>query len=259
MPSLNTESRRSIKRDSMLGTILLILGLISLIACFAVASVSLGLGGLLVLACGAWLLIKTGRILPTAQEGSARASSSSDTPEAPMKASESPAQVGSTINQQLNGLGGWLWVVRINLMLSLVILLGNAADVLSGRYLDITKRGLEYLELRGSYHRGMPEWERLAGIIEYYPTFVIFAVCDLILMAAVIYVYVLFYMKKKQFPRYWVILQVAVFLRVLTGQFSLTVAHQPLNWSACGGAFIALMIWVLYIGTSQRVKATFVQ
>jgi hypothetical protein len=150
-----------------------------------------------------------------------------------------PSIASPTEKQNLQGIGGWLILLAAELALSPVgtvgLLATDAALVLSGHLAGpLPSRGI------------------LTGLL------FLDAIADVAILAGLIVVNVLFYGKKKNFPR-WMI-------GFLVGRFILAAAvHQVmLSYIAFNNSLLAFdslvsaVVWIPYLLLSQRVKQTFV-
>ena len=95
-----------------------------------------------------------------------------------------------------------------------------------------------------------------------YPTLANLGVYELIIniafLAALIYLNILFFKKRKEFPRYFIIYLAANFVLILIDYLIIAGVNPSADASDLGRAFIASAIWIPYLLKSRRVKETFV-
>lgn len=141
--------------------------------------------------------------------------------------------------RNLKGIAGWLVLVAINLALApLGLLFAFASDLL------LLKSG------------------QIQGLLAAHPAvrdvLMFDAVCDVILLAVLIVLNVLFYRKKKTFPR-WFIVFLVVDLILALGIHQAMLNYVPTYPSlAAFGSFVSACGWIAYFLLSKRVKQTFV-
>jgi hypothetical protein len=149
-----------------------------------------------------------------------------------------------TINEDLNGIGGWLILPAIRLVLApfgllYTILVSNVPFLFGGRH-------RAYL----SSHPGS------AALILFE------FISNTILIAIVICLNLLFFKKKRAFPTYMILYMVTqlcvLLIDTLTAQFLHPTAHLAKAYGMLLGTVIASFIWIPYFLVSRRVKATFV-
>lgn len=176
----------------------------------------------------------------------------SDNPYQPPVASVTPAPAADSItpNNGPSGLGGWLILVMIGMILTPIRLGTFIATTLvplyrNGTWEILTSPGSE------SYH---PLWAPLL-IFEF--------VVNLVFILACMALLGLFFTKSRRFPRMFIIFIAAnlIFLvvdYVLGGQIPAVAAEGPVGAVEIVRTLIAALIWVPYMLVSKRVKNTFV-
>lgn len=144
----------------------------------------------------------------------------------------------SAAQKNLKGIGGWLVLVAINLVLA-------ALGLLFGL-------GTDLLVLMGGRIPASASRPAVTGLL-FFDAF-----SDLILLAALIALNIFFYGKKKIFPRW--------FITFLAVNFVLTFALQQMLSSylpaypslMAFGSFVSASGWIAYVLRSERVRQTFV-
>ena len=141
--------------------------------------------------------------------------------------------------RNLKGIAGWLILVAINLALApLGLLFAFGTDVL------LLKSG--QIQVLLAAHPGV------ASLLTFD------AICDVVLVAALLVLNVLFYGKKKIFPRWFIIFLAASFI------LAFAIHQAMLNYMpsypslAAFGSFVSACCWIAYFLASERVKQTFV-
>lgn len=141
--------------------------------------------------------------------------------------------------RNLKGIAGWLILVAINLALApLGLLFAFASDLL------LLKSG--QIQVLLAAHPAV------SGVLMFD------AICDVVLLAAMIVLNVLFYGKKKTFPL-WFIIFLAMNLILALGIHQAMLNYVPTYPSlAAFGSFVSACGWIAYFVLSKRVKQTFV-
>ena len=167
-----------------------------------------------------------------------------------------PSTIGSMVNRPvdntLKGLGGWLVLVGLGLVVSPFRI---AIQVLP-MYVKIFSDGT---------------WEALTspGGVAYNPVWMPFLLSELIVNLCMIlgwlYIAFLFFKKKKQFPRFFIVLAIFTIIVQLADTFvtSILVPGQamfdPETVKELVRSVVFAAIWVPYMLMSKRVKVTFVE
>lgn len=141
--------------------------------------------------------------------------------------------------RNLKGIAGWLILVAINLALApLGLLFALASDLL------LLKSG--QIQVLLAAHPAV------SAVLMFD------AICDVALVAALIVLNVLFYGKKKTFPR-WFIIFLAISLILAFAIHQTMLNYVPTYPSlAAFGSFVSACVWTAYFVFSKRVKQTFV-
>ena len=153
--------------------------------------------------------------------------------------------------QQSPPIGGWLMVIAIGLVISLVQNLNNLLQSLS------PLRGPVWARLTDpASPRYNPHW-RAALIFE------LVAACLYVVMNFI--AIILFFGKRRRFPTLTVIFIPSIFVLGLVDHYLAglipAVAASPIHARAAyllAAKFVALHVWIPYLLVSKRVKATFV-
>jgi hypothetical protein len=152
--------------------------------------------------------------------------------------------------KNLEGLGGWLVLVAIGIVLSplqIIILLSGSMDMFSNGTWDVlTTPGTEaYNSLWG-------------------PMIIAEMSINIGLIIAWIYIAFLFFGKKMAFPKWYIsiLLFTLVFIFIDALAVSSLIPNEPIFDADTGKEFIrslfVVMVWVPYMMISKRVKTTFV-
>jgi hypothetical protein len=157
------------------------------------------------------------------------------------QATASPTTISSPVkDKNLNGLEGWLALVGFGLLVEPFVLLYTIFSV-----------NLPFLYS-----------DNYQNVAANYPTLANLGVYELIIniafLAALIYLNILFFKKRKIFPRYFIIYLAANFVLILIDYLIIAGVNPSVDASDLGRAFIASAIWIPYLLKSRRVKATFV-
>ena len=162
-------------------------------------------------------------------------------------------------DSRLNGLEGWLSLVGLALVVSPIVLiygLWNDLRFMTG-----------------------PNYNAVGLIIPDLPGFTVFDfITGVLLLAGLVYLNILFFKKKKIFPKYFMVLLIVSFaVNLLKYWARPSGAEFGQNWEqweqasraveeigndlafAVSRSFIAGIVWVSYFRRSRRVKATFVR
>lgn len=144
---------------------------------------------------------------------------------------------------KLKGLGGWLILVILGLLLTLFLQLMQIYSIT-----QIFSTG-NYIPAFG----GLLKFE---------------LIMDIVLAITAIYLVYLFFTKNRRFPKYYVIFLVAgvAYVSLDYGLFSLIVVPPEVKKVVEGAmdsgqmvrAFVGALIWGSYVERSKRVKATFI-
>ncbi len=155
----------------------------------------------------------------------------------------------------LSGIGGWLVLVAIGLIVGPLLLLRAIwTDIRA-----LTGPNHEFIGIR------------LPGL----PTLIVFELCaSIALLTGLVILLVLFFRESRRFPRlYELWLGVSLAAKLAQYTISLYVSNQA-AWEGAqqivadlhskvaigaGQALVAAIVWIAYFETSQRVKATFVR
>ncbi len=128
------------------------------------------------------------------------------------------------------GLGGWLVLVGIGLVLGPLVTLGSI-----------------FLDWLPALNEGRASAHFFYLVVAVYT----------LLIAASVWLILLFFMKKWRFPKYMVFYLVGrFFLSLLIYYFA---QQESISYSGPAGSFIVAAIWISYLVRSRRVKATFVK
>lgn len=152
---------------------------------------------------------------------------------------------------ELVGLRGWLVLVGIGIILSPVRILFQVVPI----YNNIFSNGI---------------WEKLTtpGGTAYHPLWLPILSSEMFinvcLVGVWIYIAVLYFTKKKSFPRWYIACLVFSIIFILVDAYAvrLILEDEPLFDSAASVEFVRTIvhavIWIPYMLISKRVKATFV-
>lgn len=148
-----------------------------------------------------------------------------------MPVDDRPAYIG---NDELTGIGGWLILTAIQLIV-------GPAIVIFAIYVD-----LRFLVDGLAVSRGL-------GVL-----IMAEAITNSIMLLALIGLNVLFYQKRRQFPRWMITYLVAAFVVSLGDHIGAMMFAPSSSWMGVFRGLIATLIWVPYFLQSQRVEQTFV-
>lgn len=141
--------------------------------------------------------------------------------------------------KDLNGIGGWLILVAINLVLAPIGLL----FALSTDFIFL---------LGGKIQHVLASHPGVGGMLVFDGIF------DVALLAVLIVLNILFYGKKKIFPRWFIVfLAVSVIVSVAIREFMFGYVPTYPSLTAFG-SFASACVWIGYFLNSERVKQTFV-
>lgn len=150
------------------------------------------------------------------------------------------------------GIAGWLILPAIGIVLSPIgLAIGIVRDILPAFGADVWP--LLTTPGNPAYH---PLWK---------PLIIFELTADLVLVAASIYVLVLFFGKKRRLPRVmigWLVAMVAVQVVDMLLAMQIPAAAEstePSDYRDLIRAVIACAIWAPYFALSRRVKNTFVE
>lgn len=150
-----------------------------------------------------------------------------------------PADPYSPVHKNLNGIGGWLILVGIDLALTpLGILFALSTDLM--------------LILSGQSPAPLSTRQSMAGLLAFD------AFANIMFLAGLVALNLMFYGKKKDFPR-WIIRFLVVRFIVAAGIHQMVMNDVPTYpVTAAFGSFVSAAVWIPYFLISQRVKQTFV-
>lgn len=155
-------------------------------------------------------------------------------------------------DRHLNGLGGWLVLVAIGIILSPLRILTQVFPV----YLDMFLNG---------------SWGVLTtpGSQAYNPLLIPILIGEMLtnvgLILGCIFLAILFFSKKKLFPKFYISMLIftLVFILIDTLAIKAVLPEEPIfdpdTLSSIIRTVMAIGIWVPYMLVSKRVKATFVR
>jgi len=154
-------------------------------------------------------------------------------------------------NDHLKGLGGWLIVVGLGLLIAPISL----CIFLYSTYSEIFTDGIwEMLT--------MPESE---VFVPYFGVMLITEICvNILLLFAIIYTGYLYFSKNKSFPKWYVGIMVFSIVFIILDAFAVssilpdTKVFDKDTLRELGRSLLGAMIWIPYMRVSKRVKATFV-
>jgi len=142
-------------------------------------------------------------------------------------------------DSRLNGLGGWLVLVGFGLVVSPII-------SIYGLWTD-----LQFVANR--LHQ-LQAWDDETLFV------ILFDFITAVFLAGLVYLNILFFKKKKIFPKYFMLFLVINFaVSLLKYWASPSGAVQTALAGTVGMSFIEGIVWVSYFLTSRRVEATFVR
>ncbi len=157
-----------------------------------------------------------------------------------------------TENKNLEGLGGWLILVGIGIILSPLKIIALIFPV----YSDIFSNGSwEALTTPGSEAYNSLWAPILMGEI----------LINGVLVIAWLFIVFLFFSKKMAFPKWYIGILLFTLVFILVDAFSIKAVmpnepvFDPETIKALGQTLIATLIWVPYMLVSKRVKATFIK
>ncbi len=171
------------------------------------------------------------------------------------RAEISSSAVAMSGDENLNGLGGWLILVRVGVVFAPVLLLFESVPSYFSLFIDGSWSALTEVGGR-HYHSG---WKPilLGGMI-----------LDALLFCALCYLAFLFFCSKRTFPKWFILLLVAkialpfadaIFVKAAFADDPYILAKIP---GPVDGdlvlAIVAAAIWIPYTLVSKRVEATFV-
>ena len=157
----------------------------------------------------------------------------------------------SAITDDLNGLGGWLILVGLGVVLSPMVLIFGLVKTYSGVFAS----GAWSLLTTPSSSLYNPLWK---------PIVLGELLANIAMIIASIMMITLFFSKKRLFPKLFVgfVLFGLTFILVDAAAVSLLRPDQPMLDAATIGRFarssVQAMIWVPYMFVSKRVRSTFV-
>jgi hypothetical protein len=153
-------------------------------------------------------------------------------------------------DSRLNGLRGWLVLVGLGLVVSAII-------SLYGLWTDLPFLR-DRIRLLNAHH---PEYN--GSLVDDEILFLIFFnVITAVFLAGLVYLNILFFKKKKTFPKFFIVFLVfyfAVSLLMYWANPSGELRVQSALAGTVGMAFLQGIVWVSYFLSSRRVKATFVR
>jgi hypothetical protein len=139
----------------------------------------------------------------------------------------------------LNGIGGWLFLVAFGLAISPFF-------ILHGVYADL-------LILYGDrYQPGLAVRPGLAGLVMFE------AITNTTFLAAVVCLNVLLYQRRRAFPTAMVVYFVAQFVWVFADHLMVLRYNPRSDWTVVLRTIVATIVWIPYFTQSQRVQATFI-
>jgi hypothetical protein len=144
---------------------------------------------------------------------------------------DKPAYIG---NNDQTGIGGWLILVAISLVVSPILILVRI-------FVDLQLLGHEY---------GIKPGLAVLILVE--------AITNTVMLFAIVGLNVLFYRKRRQFPRWMMTYLIAGFVLGLCDHLAAMSFNPSASWVAVFRSLIAMLIWVPYFLQSQRVEQTFV-
>jgi hypothetical protein len=154
--------------------------------------------------------------------------------------------------KNLEGLGGWLILVALGIVISPVRII----LLLAPTYLEIFSNG---------------SWEALTtpGSAQYSPYWAPLLIAEIAINGALVFAWVyiafLFFAKKARFPKWFIGIMVftVAFVFADAAASKAALPNEPIfdlgTAQELGRALIATLIWVPYMLKSKRVKATFVK
>lgn len=156
-----------------------------------------------------------------------------------------------TENKNLEGLGGWLVLVGLGIVLSPLIIVGTVFPV----YSELFSNGSWSVLTTPSSEAYNPLWA---------PLLVGEIVINSGLVLAWVYVAILFFSKKKAFPKVYIGLLLFTIAFILVDAVAIKSVLpdesvvDPETAKQFGRSLIAALIWIPYMLLAKRVKATFV-
>jgi Protein of unknown function (DUF2569) len=139
----------------------------------------------------------------------------------------------------LNGIGGWLFLVAFGLAISPFF-------ILHGVYADLR------ILYSDRYQAGLATRPGLAGLVMFE------AITNTMFLAAVVCLNVFLYQRRRIFPTAMVVYFVAQFVWVFADHLMALRYGVNSDWMVVLRTLIAAIIWIPYFTQSQRVQATFV-
>jgi len=155
-------------------------------------------------------------------------------------------------DERLRGLGGWLILLGLGVVLSPIRLLANVATLYLPVFTDGTWQALTETGSQ-TYH---PLWA---------PIIVGELVYNIVMAVGAAYSFFLFFSKSYLFPRVYIALAFAsiIFIPVDAWVVTIVLPEQPMFDEDAsrefGRALVGSLIWIPYLLNSRRVKATFVE
>src|SRR3989344_3371696 len=153
---------------------------------------------------------------------------------------ESPVNASSTIKAEgnLKGISGWLILPAIGLVIAPLLIFSSFFTTFLPLFSD------------GSFENIRQTSPGLANLVIFEMVF------NSILIVALIYLNVIFYQKKKFFPRYFIMYLIVSVAFVFIDYFIAVSVSSSVDTSDLGRPLIGAFIWIPYFLKSKRVKAS---
>jgi len=149
------------------------------------------------------------------------------------------------VDSHLNGIGGWLIWIAINLAIAPVFLARHLLTV-------------HLPSIAGGEYEGYLSTHHASAVLIAFET-----ISDSVFLLMVLVLNFLFYRKLKGFPPAMVLYLVIHLAYIAINHFSVVALHPEMNHSKDTGTLIGTVIgaavWIPYFIVSRRVKATFVR
>lgn len=144
-----------------------------------------------------------------------------------------------SLGRNFNQIGGWLFLVAAGLVIWPFMIL---RDVFSDLVILYGDRFQPALAARPG----------LAGLV------MLEAVTNTVFLAAFVFLNVLFYKRKRNYPNAMTACFVAQFVWMFADHLMALHYHMNSDWMVVLRKLIVVVIWILYLAQSRRVQATFV-
>jgi hypothetical protein len=144
-------------------------------------------------------------------------------------------------SKNLNGLAGWLILIGLGILIQPLKDLYGIFSINLPAFASIASQS------------GSSQYSTLYNIAVYE------LINNIIFVIALIYLNILFYQKKKMFPRFFIIYLIGNFVLILIDYLMLSGVIASPDASSLGIVLLQMIVWIPYFLNSRRVKATFTQ